>query len=305
MVSMIGAVVLLVGALYLGIASVAPGLQSRRRARFQAYTGATAAVADEGPGLLGPLLLGVLPGRYRAALEVGAGFSWKRFADTQVGLALVGTGLGLLVLGLPGIIGVLLAPAIHYVIKLRGARAYRHQFLLQLPDALLLLGSAMSAGRNFTNALAATVPNLPEPIQGDLATLASRIEALQLRESQAFRMWSQTLPYKELRTIASALEIGEQVGLQTDILLRSLSESIEGQLVARTELDALTSQVRATATVISYLPVGFVGLLYFIEPGFVHPLFSPTGAIIIGIGAIFFVISRYVSGQILVRIEAG
>ena len=118
-------------------------------------------------------------------------------------------------------------------------------------------------------------------------------------------MWAERLPYPELHTISSALAIGNQVGLETYSLLRSLSGSIQDEIRGRNELEALTSQVRSTATVISYLPVIFVLLIYFITPKFVTPLFSSVvGGITILIALGMNFISRRATANILKRIEA-
>jgi tight adherence protein B len=168
----------------------------------------------------------------------------------------------------------------------------------------MLVSSAMAAGRNFVNALQATTPNLADPIKSELIALADRISALRVTEAQAFEMWAEKLPYPELHTISSALAIGNQVGLETYSLLRSLSESIQGEIKARNELDALTSQVRSTATVISYLPVAFVVLIYFVTPKFVTPLFTTVfGFVIIIIAGGMNYLARWWTGRILARIE--
>jgi tight adherence protein B len=163
----------------------------------------------------------------------------------------------------------------------------------------------MAAGRNFSNALLATTPNLADPMKSELEGLANRIQALRVTEAQAFEMWAEKLPYPELHTISSALSIGNQIGLETYSLLRSLSSSIQDEIKARNELDALTSQVKSTATVISYLPLFFVLIIYFITPKFVTPLFTTAVGlftVVLAIGMNY--LSRYLTKRILVQIES-
>ena len=106
-------------------------------------------------------------------------------------------------------------------------------------------------------------------------------------------------------TIASALAIGQQVGLETYGLLRSLSSSIQDEIRGRNELEALTSQVRSTATVVSYLPVFFVLLIYLITPKFVTPLFTTVvGIVVIVIALGMNYLSRFATRRILKQIEA-
>jgi tight adherence protein B len=142
-------------------------------------------------------------------------------------------------------------------------------------------------------------------MKSELEGLANRIQALRVTEAQAFEMWAEKLPYPELHTISSALAIGNQIGLETYALLRSLSQSIQDEIKARSELEALTSQVRSTATVISYLPVFFVLIIYFITPTFVTPLFTTVvGVITIVIAGGMNYASRRLTKGILEKIEA-
>ena len=67
----------------------------------------------------------------------------------------------------------------------------------------------------------------------------------------------------------------------------------------------MTSQVRSTATVVSYLPIFFVLLIYLIVPHFITPLFTTVvGIVVIIIALGMNYISRRVTKRILKQIEA-
>ncbi|HEV3232204.1 MAG TPA: type II secretion system F family protein [Candidatus Dormibacteraeota bacterium] len=305
--------VIVVGVAYLVLTGLLPILSANRLNPYAAHTGGGTAVAESEAAYVSPTerLARILPEglreRYRKPVDIGFEFRWGTFLDRQLGLAIVGVGIALLVFHNPviAVLAFLLAPGIDYILALRRAKAFQERFLLQLPNALLLVSSAMAAGRNFANALQATTPNLADPIKSELDALANRIQALRVTEPQAFEMWAERLPYPELHTISSALAIGNQVGLETYSLLRSLSNSIQDEIKARNELEALTSQVKSTATIISYLPIAFVLFIYFITPHFVEPLFStPVGWVTIAIGLGMNYMARWWTGRILRRIEA-
>jgi Flp pilus assembly protein TadB len=326
MSQLVSLVLILAGVAYLVITALLPILSAGRANPYAAHTGAPPHAAGRAgsPGegeaasqtpesYVSPTqrLSGILPERlrerYRKPVDVGYDFRWGTFLDRQLALALIGFGIALLVFHnyVIAVLSLILAPFVDYVLALRRARAFQERFLLQLPNALLLVSSAMAAGRNFVNALQATTPNLAEPIKSELEALANRIQALRVTEAQAFEMWAEKLPYPELHTISSALAIGNQVGLETYALLRSLSDSIQDEIKARNELEALTSQVKSTATIISYLPVAFVLFIYFVTPKFVEPLFGTVVGwvtILIGLGLNYM--ARWWTGRILRRIEA-
>ncbi|MGI8609688.1 MAG: type II secretion system F family protein [Candidatus Dormibacteria bacterium] len=311
----VGLVLAGIGFVYLVISMILPVMRSSKANPYAAHTGGSGGAAEaEAARYISPTerLLSPLSGtgfmqRYRRPVDVGADFQWGPFLDRQVSIFLIALGMAFVIFHTPvlAIIVGLAGPAIDYSLSLRRARAYRAKFLLQLPNALLLVSSGMAAGRNFVNALEATTPNLADPIKGELIALANRISALRVSEAEAFEIWAERLPYPELHTIASALAIGQQVGLETYGLLRSLSSSIQDEIRGRSELEAVTSQVRSTATVVSYLPVFFVLLIYLITPKFITPLFTTVvGIVVIIISLGMNYISRLATKRILKQIES-
>src|SRR5947209_1501166 len=171
----VGLVLAGIGFLYLVVTAILPIMQSARTDPYSAHTGgAESAASVEAARYISPTerLLSPLAGtgflqRYRRPVDIGADFRWGSFLDRQVPIFLIALGLAFVIFKTPvlAVIIGLVAPAIDYSLALRRARAYRAKFLIQLPNALLLVSSGMAAGRNFVNALQATTPNLADPIK--------------------------------------------------------------------------------------------------------------------------------------------
>jgi tight adherence protein B len=309
MLELIGVLFILVGVAYLVVTTALPVRMEKKTDPFVIHTHGEAERPDPYHSIFEPLMR-VLPERivraYRGPVDKGKAFTWSNFLDRQFALLLIGLGISLLLLSNPilVVVGMFIPPVIHYGLTFRKAKAYEAKFLNQLPNALLLIASAIAAGRNFVNALEATTPNLAEPLKTELALLAQQTQSLRMEEVQAFEMWADRLPYPELHTVASALAIGNKIGLETYVLLRNLADSIQAEIRGRQELQAVTSQVRTTATVVSFLPFAFLLVIYFIVPGFVTPLVTTiAGGIILGIVILLNWGSRIITKQMLERIE--
>lgn len=300
--ALVGLLLLFAGTGYLALTSALPVLQARSTDPYARFTGGAEAAPRSYRSILQPIFA-LVPKRllrvYRGPLDVGNIFHWSVFLDRQFGLLLVSLGLGLAVASDPVLVAALalVGPAAHYLVMRRRARAYSAQFLLQLPNALLLIGSGMAAGRNFVNALDATTPNLADPLRTELGALSGQIRSLQIDEAEAFQLWADRLPYPELHTTASALAIGGRAGIETFVLLRNISDSIQAEIRGRQELDAVTSSVRSSAAVVSSLPFAFLLLIYFVTPGFVKPLFTTIGGAI----ALVFVVGLNMSSRVVIR----
>ena len=294
------------GLLQFLLPGVMPQILKRKADPNAYYTGAVTQGETPYRSWLEVLLGVLLPKRalaaYRRSIDVAPGFLWARFLDRQVAFALLAAAAVGVATQSPAfaVAGGVLGAYLPYMVARRRAVAYRLKFLHQLPSALRLIASAMAAGRNFVNALEVTTPNLSDPIAGQLSELGRQIEALRVTESEAFQLWAERLGYDDLLTIASALSIGERVGLETFALLRSMADSIQAEIRGRAELEAATAQVKSTSSVITFLPVAFVLLLLFVAPTFVKPLYSsPPGYAAVFVAFALNMASRAFTARIL------
>ena len=309
MTAMIGLVLLAIGFFYQIGAIILPLRVGGRPDPYAAHIGSQEKVVGV---YVSPVerLVSLLPKeqvrKYRTKVDIGPKFQWGAFLDQQFAFILMFTGVALVVV--PTFIFIVAAALIGGFVVYASARSKARQqeqkFLAQLPAALLLISSAMAAGRNFTNALEATNVNLADPIKTELGGLARQISGLRITEAQAFALWAERLPYPELMTASSALQIGNRVGVETEVMLRGLADSVQAQIRQRAELEAVTSQVRSTATVVSYLPFIFLLIIYLIAPNFVGPILKPVaGWALLAIVIAMNYGSRRISRRIMERVS--
>ena len=204
MITIIGLVLAGIGLVYLILSAVLPIMQAARTDPYTAYTGgAQTPAAQEAAVYTSPteailrvIWRGMDDSKLKRRVAVGPEFLWGTLLDRMLAAALLGLGLGIVIFQQALIAGAafIIAPVLLYYLAIRRAKAYEQKFMLQLPNALLLISSAMAAGRNFVNALQATTPNLADPIKGELISLGNRISALRVTEAQAFEMWAEKLP---------------------------------------------------------------------------------------------------------------
>jgi tight adherence protein B len=307
MLIIVGFALVGVAALYYVLSRSLPGARVRRTQRFAAHTGQKGVVSAPADRFGAHLLPGPIARRLRGAMHLTDPQRYGLLVDRMVVLALGVAGIALLIVESvpPAVVAGILAPVVVFVRERRRALAFERDFLLQLPDCLLLIASAMRTGRNFVNALRASIPNLSEPMKSQMEALADRIEALRVTEAQAFEMWAETLTYPQLRTAAAALSIGNTVGIETDVVFRRLSETLQGEITADMETRAATAQVRSSSTVVSLVPVGVLGIIYLIDPAFIKPLFTSVGGwIVLGVAVLLNGGAFALSRRILARLTA-
>jgi tight adherence protein B len=226
-----------------------------------------------------------------AALRLRMGEYWLMVT----GATIVGFALGLLLRGIIG--GVLLAlggfwGTLYYF------RWRRDQWLRkaesQLSDFLRGLSTAMRAGSSFAQALTLVGQEFPDPLGREVRRL-NRREALGLTLEDALTELAERVPSKDLQLVIVAIQTQREVGGALSPLLDSVVETIDQRQALKNEVRTLTAQGRASGMILTILPIALGILIWFINPGYMHPVLTTgTGHIMLAYGVVSLGIGTWV-----------
>ncbi|HWO94359.1 MAG TPA: type II secretion system F family protein [Dehalococcoidia bacterium] len=234
---------------------------------------------------------------------------WTLTPSEFVLLSLVAGGLGGLVttvLGLTPVLGIaaVAGGALVPWVILRQARARRLKLVhAQLVDAFTLIAGAMRSGSNLTQALEATMRELPEPAREEFL---HTLEELQVGATveEAFGNLGERVQSPDLDLVITAIVIQRQVGGNLAGILETTADTMRQRQRIRGEIKSLTAQGRLSGLIIGLLPVAVFLMLTFINPEYMEPLTTTnTGRLVLGLGVGleamgFFVIRRIVSIEV-------
>jgi tight adherence protein B len=206
-----------------------------------------------------------------------------------VGLLRFGVSLPVVVLAVIGYV----VPALY----LRNRRGHRlRQFEAGLPRAMELIANSMKAGQSVTQALSAVTDNAGPPLSDEFGLARREIELGASVESALSNMVKR-IGSADLRLVVMVITIQHSVGGDLPAILITLSDTMKQRSETRAEILASTAQSRATALIITLLPIAAALLLYFIVPDYFRPMFlNPLGWAIIVLAAILLLI-----GNIIIR----
>jgi tight adherence protein B len=220
------------------------------------------------------------------------------FRIIQGGFALVFGVIGLLRFGINpeflvlAVIGYLL-PAFY----LRNRRGHRlRQFDAGLPRAMELVANSMKAGQSVAQSLAAVTDNAGPPVSDEFALARREIELGASLES-ALNNMVKRIGSADLKLMVMVITIQRSVGGDLPAILITLADTMRQREELRSEILAATAQSRATALIITLLPIVAALLLYFIVQDYFRPmLVNPLGwAMLILAGFLLFV------GNVIIR----
>jgi tight adherence protein B len=220
------------------------------------------------------------------------------FRIIQGGFALLLGVIGLLRFGVSpefvvfAVIGYVL-PAFY----LRNRRGHRlRQFDAGLPRAMELIANSMKAGQSVAQSLAAVTDNAGPPVSDEFA-LARRELELGASLDSALNNMVKRIGSADLKLMVMVITIQRSVGGDLPAILITLADTMRQREELRQEIMAATAQSRATALIITLLPIVAAVLLYFIVQDYFRPmLVNPIGwAMLILAGFLLFV------GNVIIR----
>ncbi|HKW06343.1 MAG TPA: type II secretion system F family protein [Candidatus Dormibacteraeota bacterium] len=220
------------------------------------------------------------------------------FRIIQLGAALLFAVIGLLRFGISP--EVLILAAIGYLIPafyLRNRRGHRLQlFDAQLPRAMELIANSMKAGQSVAQSLTSVVDNGSPPVSDEFALARREIELGASVES-ALNNMVRRIGSNDLRLMVMVITIQRSVGGDLPAILVTLADTMRQREEMRAEINAATAQSRATALVITLLPIVAALLLYFIVRDYFRPmLVNPIGWFMLAVAALLLFV-----GNVIIR----
>jgi tight adherence protein B len=220
------------------------------------------------------------------------------FRFIQAGTALLLAIVGLLRFGI-GIEFVVLA-AVGYLLPalyLRNRRGHRlRQFDAGLPRAMELIANSMKAGQSVAQSLTAVTDNAQPPVSDEFM-LARREVELGASIESALNNMVKRIGSTDLRLMVMVITIQRSVGGDLPAILVTLADTMRQREEMRAEINAATAQSRATALIITLLPIAAALLLYFVVRDYFRPmLVNPLGWFMLGLAALLLFI-----GNLLIR----
>ena len=156
--------------------------------------------------------------------------------------------------------------------------ARRNAFAEQLPDALSLIASSLSAGHTFLRAIQMMCEEAEPPLSEEFARVVSETR---LGDSvvDALARMAQRLELRDLDWVVQAIRIQQEVGGKLADLLHTLADFMRSRDEVRREVRVLTAEGRMSAWVLGLLPVFLLFAIRVLNPGYLAPLLRGWGLV--------------------------
>ena len=159
----------------------------------------------------------------------------------------------------------------------------------QLPDALDLVARSLQAGHGLADAMKLCAEEMPSPVADEFGRvfeenslgrdLRESFETLSLRNPRNF----------DLKLFVSSVLLQRDTGGNLIEILGNISKTIRDRFVFEAKVRALTAEARISAIILGSLPFAILGLITWMRPDYLMPLWNdPFGNKIVAGALLWF-----------------
>ena len=178
----------------------------------------------------------------------------------------------------------------------------RKAFVNQLGDMLTMVANALRAGFSFMQAFELISREMDAPVGREVEKVIREVN-LGATLDTALDHMSRRMQSTDCNLVVTAVLIQRQVGGNLAEILDTISDTIQERVRMRREIMALTSQGRMSGVVLTALPFGLAGILQFINPSYLTPLFTETMGQAAVVGSLVLIVIGYFAIQKIVNIK--
>ncbi len=230
-----------------------------------------------------------------------------RMADVQYGVTtlitrmLVAGGLGLLAGGVIfGWFGMFLALPLAYLpwfVVQTQAKSRMSKLVEQLPDSLELMARSLSAGLGLSDAFRLVAEEMPMPIAAEFGRVTEEVRFGRDYREAFDKMLLRNPGIFDLRIFVSSVMLQRDTGGNLIEILEGIADVIRSRFLFDAKVRAMTSEARFSALILGGLPLCVLGLLAFMNPDYLEPLWTTWQGNVLSVMCLF----SYLTGVIIMR----
>ncbi len=142
------------------------------------------------------------------------------------------------------------------------------KFQEQLGDMLNLMVNGLRAGYSTMQAMESISKEMPPPMSEEFRRVVQEMQ-IGIPMETALDNLLRRIPSPDLDFVVTAINVQREVGGNLSEILDSISFTIRERVRIKGEIRVLTSQVRASGTVLSLIPLGLTCMLWFLSPDYI------------------------------------
>jgi tight adherence protein B len=163
------------------------------------------------------------------------------------------------------------------------------KFNEQLADMLNLMVNGLRAGYSTLQAMEAISKEMPPPISEEFRRVVQEMQ-IGLPMDTALANLVRRIPSDDLDFVITAINVQREVGGNLSEILETISFTIRERVKIKGEIRVVTSQVRASGTLLALIPVFLTIVLWFLNPKYLMSFMDAGPLCAIGAGIVVVIL---------------
>jgi tight adherence protein B len=172
----------------------------------------------------------------------------------------------------------------HFVIGKMIARRVR-KFTANFPDAIELMVRGLRSGLPITETLGVVASEIPGPVGIEFRMVADKMKIGRTMEA-ALQETADRLGTPEFQFFVITLAIQRETGGNLAETLSNLADVLRKRAQMKLKIRAMSSESKASAWIVGSLPFIVFGLVWFINPHYMHGFFEDQRLMVAGLGGL-------------------
>jgi len=181
------------------------------------------------------------------------------------------------------------------------AKKRQKQFVNQLGDTITLMANSLRAGYSLLQTMDLVSRETRDPISVEFKRVVHEI-GLGITNEDAMSNLLKRVPSDDLDLLVSAINIQHEVGGNLAQILTIIGHTIRERVRIKGEIRVLVAQVQMSGYVVTALPVLLAVAIFFMNPGYLSPMFH-WPYICMPIGSLICIIIGYLIMRKITAIE--
>ena len=171
----------------------------------------------------------------------------------------------------------------------RGINKRNKEFLKLFPDAIDLIVRGLRSGLPVSESIVLVSTEVPQPVGGVFMTLNNTMK-LGVTLEKALQEMAKKLDLTEFNFFCTSIILQRETGGNLSEILNNLSEVLRGRFIMGMKIKAMSSEARASAMIIGFLPFFVIGAVSIMTPSYLKPMIDDYRGNIAGAVAAFMMI---------------
>ncbi|NGQ97049.1 hypothetical protein G3578_17950 [Brevibacillus sp. SYP-B805] len=161
---------------------------------------------------------------------------------------------------------------------------YQERLNDQLSEVCRMLANSLRAGLTLTQGIELVAREMDDPAKEEFSRMARELQ-LGVSFDRALADMERRIPSRDFRIFAATLLIQRRAGGNLSEVLQEMAETLEERRLVMQEIKTMTAEQRYVAILVPIMPIALVLMMNMMNKGFIDPLFTPVGFILLGLFA--------------------